>query len=104
MAALLEILFDINARDCIMTNGDFTTTSNPSVQNGGLLLLSRATNIFNLLMGIGINQVRGGTVAQAAYEMNRWVQQVKLDGGQANYTATPTGPMSCSFNWNVNYL
>lgn len=100
---MYEILFDINARDCIMAKGDFTITTNPSVQNGGLLLMARATNIFNLIMGIGINQVRGGTVAQATYEMNRWVQQVKQDGGQANYTATPTGPMSCSFNWKVNY-
>lgn len=101
---MLDILFDINARDCIMNNGDFTTTNNPSVQNGGLLLLARATNILNLIMGIGINQVRGGSVAQAAYEMNRWVSQVKTDGGDASYTVTGSGPQDANFSWKVNYL
>jgi hypothetical protein len=99
-----EIAFDTEARDCIMSNGDFTTTSNPSVQNGVLLLQSRATNILNLILGIGINQVRGGSVAQAVYELNRWVQQVQQDGGQASYTAKSNGPDDIDLSLFCNYL
>lgn len=100
-----DILYDIKKRDVVMTaNNDFATTDNPSVQNGGLLLLARANNIKNLIMGIGINQIRGGTVAQAAYEMSRWKQQVKEDGGRGTVNTTSDGEGNVSFTWGVNYL
>lgn len=98
-----DIVFDIEKMNVVLVNGDFTTTDNPSVQNGGLLLLVRGNNWKNLGLGIGINQVRGGSVAQANYEMNRWKQQVYTDGGRATVSSIQDGAGNVQFNWQCNY-
>lgn len=99
-----DIQFDISARDCVMNNGDFTYQTNPSVQNGGLLLLARANNIKNLISGIGINQIIGGSVSGASYEMARWKSQVEQDGGKASVTTDQDASGNIEFLWEVNYV
>lgn len=99
-----DLMYDINARDLVMKNGDFVYTDNPSVQNGMLLLLSRANNIRNLIMGIGINQLRGGTVANVSYEMSRWKSQVQQDGGQASVSVNADSTGNTEIGWDLNYL
>ena len=101
---MFDIVFDIEKRNVVMSGGSFTYTTNPSVQNGGLLMLARATNVKNLIMGIGINQLRGGAVAQANYELNRWKQQVVQDGGQAEVSYVIGEDGQPNFTWDVNYL
>ena len=87
-----------------MVNGDFVYTTNPSVQNGMLLLLARANNIRNLMLGIGINQVRGGTAANASYEFSRWKTQVQQDGGEAMVTTQEDNVGNLSPQFEINYL
>lgn len=89
----------------VVQTGGFITTSNPSVQNGGLILQARAFNSLNPILGIGINQVRGGSVLQANYEFNRWKQQVVADGGRASVSTVTNGSGNASgFEWGTNYL
>lgn len=87
-----------------MVNGDFTIQTNPSVQNGGLLLLARANNIKNLILGIGINQIIGGSVSGASYEMARWKTQVEQDGGRASVQTEQDASGNIEFVWEVDYL
>lgn len=101
---MFDIVYNIEKRNIVLSGGSFTYTTNPSVQNGGLLLLARATNIRNLIMGIGINQLRGGSVAQANYELNRWKQQVTQDGGRASVNSIIGEDGQPDFEWDVNYL
>lgn len=101
---MFDIKYDIEAQDVVMKDGDFATTTNPSVQNGGILLLFRAFNVNNLILGIGVNQIRGGSVLQANYEMNRWKQQVYTDGGRANVITKTDQSGNTNFGWEANYL
>lgn len=81
---------------------DFQITEEPSEQNGGIILLFRAFNSSNPLLGINVNQVRGGSVLQANYEMNRWKAQIFADGGRASFkTILVNG--DTNFIWEVNY-
>lgn len=90
---MLDFLFDIIKREIVLsqgTHGDFVTTVNPSVQNGGALLYSRGTNLRNLIAGIDINTiVNGGAGSPApAFELNRWKAQALNDGAtKAKWTA-----------------
>lgn len=99
---MLSLEYDIEEQDLVITNGGLTLTDNPSVQNGGIVLLFRSFNVDNLILGIGINQIRGGSVLQANYEMNRWRAQVVKDGGRASVTTRMDGG-NTFFNWGVNY-
>lgn len=98
-----DLSYNIELQDWDFANGDFVVTDNPSVQNGGIILLTRAFNINNLILGIGINQIRGGSVAQANFEMNRWKQQINSDGGSAGVTTTKDQSGNAIFSWEVNY-
>lgn len=100
---MTDLAFDIDAQDMVMTNGDFTSTDSPSVQNGGIILLARAFNVNNLILGINVNQIRAAKVTQANYEMNRWKQQVISDGGQATVTSISDGEGDTDFDWQVKY-
>lgn len=80
-----DILFDIITREVVMfkeatPTEDMKLTSNPSVQNGGILLFSRCANVTNPIPGIGMEQVMNGNSYNATFEMNRWKQQCLADG------------------------
>lgn len=98
-----DLVYDIELQDWAFQDGDFVMTDNPSVQNGGIILLARAFNVDNLILGIGINQIRGGSVSQATFEMNRWKQQIYADSGRATVTSIPDGTGNVEFNWDLNY-
>lgn len=104
-----DIIFNPITRDLeFAANGDIATTSDNSVistQNGTILLEGRAMNITNPAFGIGFNsQVQGGDEAQAAFQLNRWVQQISADNGTASWVKTPNPPnVQFDFQGNVNY-
>jgi hypothetical protein len=81
-----DIEFDLNAREIVLSQPlfsgqcDFSVTQNPSCQNGGSILYSRAANPLSPMVGIGIIEIIGGNASKAALEMNRWLSQVKGDG------------------------
>lgn len=88
-----DIQFDIVSREIMFTgqgsNSDFTLTQNPSVQNGGSLMLSRAANIYLPIFGIGIEDFINSNMTTGAAELGRWKQQVQQDGGKGNYVGSP---------------
>lgn len=98
-----DLQYDIKARDLVVSNGDFVTTDNPSVQNGYLILAFRGINSKNPILGINVNQVSRGSVLQANYEFNRWRQQVVQDGGRASITSTTDVEGNVTFKWTVSY-
>lgn len=104
---MLDLLFDITKREIVLskgTHGDFVTTTNPSIQNGGGLAYSRGANLRKPMMGIGIEEIvnAGAGVSTATAEMNRWKSQVALDGGRGTWKTLP-GP-AFTFQIDVNYL
>lgn len=101
---MIDFVYDIDAQDLVVQTGGLITTDNPSVQNGGLILLARAFNSLNPILGINVNQVRGGSVLQANYEFNRWKSQVISDGGKAAVSAITDNAGNTGFDWEVNYL
>jgi len=98
-----DFSYNIETQDWDMDNGEFVITDEVSEQNGGIILIARAFNSRNPILGIGINQVRGGSVIQANYEMNRWVQQVRGDGGKASVSTTLDAQLNTVFSWKVDY-
>lgn len=98
---MLDILFDIAKRDVVLQNGDFVKTTSPSAQNGSLILTSRCAYVASPLLGIGILDLLNSNGSKVIYEMNRWKQQVKDDGGRATWsTDNKTG---IPFIAEVNY-
>lgn len=101
-----DIVWNVQTRDIeFATDGDFLTTDNASVQNGGILLEARCMNILFPAAGIGFNsQVLGGNTSQAAFQLNRWVSQVRADGGVANWKRNTNPPnINFDFSADVNY-
>lgn len=102
-----DLTFDPVSRDLIFApNGDFLINENPSTQNGTILLEGRAMNITNPAFGIGFNsQVQGGDEAQAAFQLNRWVQQCIADGANnAAWVKIPNPPnVQFDFDASVSY-
>lgn len=98
-----DLYYDIEAQDLVVKNGDFVITDNPSVQNGGIILLARGPNSTNPILGINVRQIQGGSVLQANYEMNRWKQQVVSDGGRASVTTQQDNEGNTTFQWQVSY-
>lgn len=95
---MLDIQFDITTREILLSaplgsdSLDVITTDNPSVQNGGILLYARCPNVVYPMFGIGIEDIINTNSAAAAFEMNRWQQQTKLDGATiAKWSATTQG-------------
>ena len=86
----MDILFDITTREIVFKNNDFETTENASVQNGGILLYSKAANPLVPMNGVGILDVINGDMSNATFELNRWQTQAKNDGATiATWTAEP---------------
>lgn len=87
-----------------MKNNDFATTTNPSVQNGGILLYSRCANLGKPMAGIGMEEVMGADMSKTAYEMNRWQQMAKDDGAPvAKWSAAPVGGNQVGITTEVSY-
>ena len=96
---MYDLQFDIETRELVLTaplgseSLDVVTTNNPSVQNGGILLYGRCINCVYPMFGVGIEDAINSTTSNAAYEMNRWQQMCKNDGGTlVKWTATQQGP------------
>jgi hypothetical protein len=105
---MTDILFDVVARDLILTDNDFTVTdqAQTSVQNAGIILESRVSNLLQPQVGIGFNsQVMGGDVAQASAQLSRCVSQILADGAlQANWVSIPPPPNTqFDFSLSANY-
>lgn len=75
-----DIEFDIVNREIVLSYNDFATELNPSVQNGGIMLNSRAANVEDPMAGIGLEEVINADMAKLTYEMNRWAQMCIDDG------------------------
>lgn len=88
-----DIAFDITTREIFMQKDDFLTTTNPSVQNGGILLYGRGMNPLLPMFGIGlIPEVIEGNTRDFTYELNRWQAMAILDGATlAKWTASGLG-------------
>ena len=80
-----DLLFDIETRELVITGGDLTETDNPSTQNGGIILNSRCAIFQYPALGIGLEQIISSQGSVTAYELNRWANQVKSDGGKGSY-------------------
>lgn len=103
---MLDLVFNPITRDMPLTaNGDFETTSDPSTQNGAIILESRTAVLANPAVGIGFNsQVLGDDVANATFELNRCVGQIRADGGAADWRSIPPPPnIQFDFNLSVKY-
>ena len=104
---MYDIEFDIINREIFFEagpTGDFISTSNPSVQNGGILLYARTPNLTNPIPGIGIQQIMNSNSANATFEMNRWKAQAITDGATiATWTGTQISG-GLDIKENVNYL
>jgi hypothetical protein len=84
-----DLKFDIVTREVVLENGDFVFESNPSQQNGALMLYSKNGFCLNPAIGIGIESVKGAPVSTVAFEMNRWKKQCLLDSAKdASYKIT----------------
>ena len=100
-----DIFWDDNIRDLVFApNGDFAVNENVSAQNGGILMEARAFNILKPSYGVGLNeQVMNGPRGYAVKQLNRWVQQVQQDGGQANWQTKNTPSSDLPFTASVSY-
>lgn len=102
-----DILFDLITREIVFngigSNSDFELTQNPSVQNGGIIMYSRAANIYSPIFGIAVEQFMNGNQTNAAKELARWKQQVSQDGGKGTYTSVPN-ERELDFDLKIDYL
>lgn len=102
-----DILFDLITREIVFIgvgdNSDFELTQNPSVQNGGNIMYSRAANIYKPIFGIAVEEFINGNATNAATQLARWKQQVQADGGKGSYTSVPN-EREIDFKIDVDYL
>lgn len=99
----MDILFDPITRDIVLKGNDFITTDNPSVQNGGILLYARASNLLRPDFQIGIEEVMGSNMGKVTYEMNRWKAMANADGATlVNWSASNSGN-DFGLNLNISY-
>lgn len=98
-----DIQFDPITREVQFSeNGDFATVSNPSTQNGGIMLEARCMNILFPIYGIGFNsQIIGSDVAQATFQLNRWNSQISQDGGRSKWKPL-NNPPNIQFNFEAD--
>lgn len=88
-----------------MQNNDFALQSNPSVQNGGIALYSRADNLRFPMFGIGVEDMMNANMSKVAFEMNRWKVMVTNDGAIiARWSAAPLSGSQVSINTEVSYV
>lgn len=101
---MLDIAFDIVTREIVMENNDFATTTNPSTQNGGILLNSRCAFLGAPMFGIGLEDTINANGTKLALEMNRWKAQATKDGAtivrwssKEDENGTPNVSMNISY-------
>jgi hypothetical protein len=100
-----DIQFDIVTREIVLRNNDFSLQSNPSVQNGGIALYSRADNLRFPMFGIGVEDMINADMTKVAFEMNRWQTMVSNDGAViARWTAVPYQGNTAAISQEVSYL
>jgi len=104
-----DIAFDIISREIMMSGsgdaGDFSLTDNCSVQNGGILLYSRAAILTNPMIGIGMEQMINSNQTNASFEMNRWQAQARKDGATlATWSGKTNDNGEFITNINISYL
>lgn len=75
-----DVKFDIMTREIVMQGNDFSLQANPSVQNGGIALYSRADNLRFPMFGIGAEDMINANMSKVAFELNRWKSMVSADG------------------------
>lgn len=99
-----DLAFDITTREVILKNGDFTTTADPSEQNGGIMLLGKGMNVRFPIFGVGlVPAVINGNLKNLVFQLNRWQQQCYQDGAQiARWTMQPVAGQA-SIITKINY-
>jgi hypothetical protein len=106
---MLDIEFDIVTREVVLSaplgsaSMDILTTPNPSVQNGGILLYGRCLNCVYPIFGIGIEDSINSNTSQAAFELNRWQQQCKIDGATFAKWAAKTNGANIEIAQKISY-
>lgn len=89
------------------STGDFATTDNPSVQNGGILLTSRVAILSSPMNGAAVfEQAMGGHISDATKELNRWKAMCITDGAKMakwNGSLSPAGLLTLE-TIDVNYI
>ena len=86
---MVDLLFDINARDLQVVNGDFVTTDDASVQNASIIKEARVFSPNNPAFGVGLMESINAPVPGLNYEMNRVMDQIRQDGATiARFTIT----------------
>lgn len=99
-----DVKFDLVTREIVMKDNDFALQSNPSVQNGGIALYSRADNLRFPMFGIGVEDMMNAGMTKVAFELNRWKVMVRNDGaGIARWNASPFGTQ-VAISTEVSYL
>lgn len=102
---MLDLKFDIVTREIVMQDGDFSLQSNPSVQNGGIALYSRADILSVPMFGIGVEDMVNAGMTKVTYEMNRWKTMVANDGATvAKWSAVTVAGNQAGIQWEISYL
>lgn len=88
-----------------MVGNDFGQTTNPSVQNGGILLYGRCFSTLKPMFGIGmIPEIINGPAQDLAYEENRWVSQATIDGATLASWSSQLAPGGADTFNDIDYL
>lgn len=102
---MLDVKFDIVTREIVMDDNDFALQVNPSVQNGGIALYSRADNLRFPMFGIGVEDMMNSNMSKVAFEMNRWKAMVSTEGAViARWSAAPFSGNQVAISTEVSYL
>jgi hypothetical protein len=100
-----DLLFDPITREMVITDGDFTFTSNPSVQNAALILYARGFNLYQPTLGVGLEDVINSHPQDVNFTMNRWKKQMIDDGAtKANFKLTIDTNNKVTIKTDVSYL
>lgn len=100
-----DVKFDIVTREIVMHDNDFALQSNPSVQNGGIALYSRADNLRFPMFGVGVEDMMNANMTKVAFEMNRWKAMVSDDGATiVRWSAVPLAGSEVGISTEVSYL
>lgn len=98
-------MFDIMTREIVMKANDFALQVNPSVQNGGIALYSRADNLRFPMFGVGVEDMMNSNMSKVAFEMNRWKAMVSNDGATiARWSAAPFSGNQVAITTDTSYL
>lgn len=102
---MIGIHFDIVTQEITFKNNDFELTENPSVQNGGIIEISRCAFIETPMLGIGLTDFINSNSSTASFEMNRWQFQCKNDGAtKATWKGTVMSGNGIQVTTDISYL